>query len=186
MQFGRFLVINCLTAVPRNALQLKPGGCRTSTTAAPRTGKNDTMGKIDGLFQILKEKGGSDLHLSPGNPPLIRRSGELEPVFVRPIGHEQNKAILYEIMTEAQRQEFEARQDLDFAYEVPSLESRFRANIFMGRNGISAVFPLIPAKILTVDQLGLPPAVLNFTRFKKGLVLAPDRPGAASRPPWRR
>jgi twitching motility protein PilT len=136
------------------------------------------MAKIDGLFKILKDKGGSDLHLSPGNPPLIRCSGVLEPIFDRPIGHEQNKAILYEIMTEAQRQEFDARQDLDFAYEVPALESRFRANIFTGRNGISAVFRLIPAKILTADQLGLPPAVLNFTQFKKGLVLVTGPTGS--------
>lgn len=136
------------------------------------------MAKIDALFKILKDKGGSDLHLSPANPPLIRRSGDLEPVIDRSIGREQIKALLYEIMSEAQRQSFEETHDLDFAYEVPALESRFRANIFMGRLGISAVFRLIPAKILTAEQLGLAPGVLNFTEYKKGLVLVTGPTGS--------
>jgi twitching motility protein PilT len=136
------------------------------------------MAKIDALFKILKEKGGSDLHLSPGNPPLIRRSGDLEPIFDKPIGNEQNKALLYEIMNEVQREIFEEHHDLDFAYEVPALESRFRANIFMGRLGISAVFRLIPAKILTAEQLGLSSAVLDFTKYKKGLVLVTGPTGS--------
>jgi twitching motility protein PilT len=136
------------------------------------------MAKIDALFKILKDKGGSDLHLSPANPPLIRRSGDLEAVIDRPIGRDQIKSLLYEIMTEAQRQGFESTHDLDFAYEVPALESRFRANIFMGRLGISAVFRLIPAKILTAEQLGLSPGILNFTKFKKGLVLVTGPTGS--------
>jgi len=136
------------------------------------------MAKIDALFKILKDKGGSDLHLSPANPPLIRRSGDLEPVIDRPIGRDQIKALLYEIMSEAQRQSFEATHDLDFAYEVPALESRFRANIFMGRLGISAVFRLIPGTILTAEQLGLVSGVLNFTSFKKGLVLVTGPTGS--------
>ena len=136
------------------------------------------MAKIDALFKILRDKGGSDLHLSPANPPLIRRSGDLEPVIDRPIGRDQIKSLLYEIMTEVQRQSFESTHDLDFAYEVPALESRFRANIFMGRLGISAVFRLIPAKILTAEQLGLSPGILNFTKFKKGLVLVTGPTGS--------
>ncbi len=136
------------------------------------------MAKIDALFKILKDKGGSDLHLSPANPPLIRRTGDLEPVIDRAIGREQIKSLLYEIMTEAQQQSFESTHDLDFAYEVPALESRFRANIFMGRLGISAVFRLIPAKILTAEQLGLSPGILNFTQFKKGLVLVTGPTGS--------
>lgn len=136
------------------------------------------MAKIDALFKILKDKGGSDLHLSPGNPPLIRRSGELEAAMNQVLSHEQNKALLYEIMTETQRKTFETTRDLDYAYEVPELQSRFRANIFSGRLGMSAVFRLIPAQILSAEQLGLPPAVLNFTQFKKGLVLVTGPTGS--------
>jgi twitching motility protein PilT len=94
------------------------------------------------------------------------------------LGHEQNKALLYEIMSETQRKTYENTRDLDFAYEVAELKSRFRANIFMGRLGISAVFRLIPAEILSAEQLGLPPTVLNLTRFKKGLVLVTGPTGS--------
>lgn len=136
------------------------------------------MAKIDKLFQILQQQGGSDLHLSPGNPPLIRASGQLKPAVNQVLSGEQYRALLYEIMSEAQRAEFEERHDLDFAYEVESLNARFRANIFMGRLGISAVFRIIPAEILTVEQLGLPQAVLDLTEFKKGLILVTGPTGS--------
>jgi twitching motility protein PilT len=136
------------------------------------------MPKIDALFNILREKKGSDLHLSPGNPPLMRSAGDLIPVLEHKLSHEQNKAVLYEIMTEQQRAHFEETRDLDFAYEVPALSSRFRANIFEGRLGISAVFRLIPGTILTAEQLGLPLTVLKFTDLKKGLVLVTGPTGS--------
>ncbi len=136
------------------------------------------MAKIDKLFQILQQKGGSDLHLSPDNAPLIRVSGELQPAVEQVLNNAQYRALLYEIMTDPQKEEFEERHDLDFAYEVPQLKARFRANIFMGRLGISAVFRIIPATILTVEQLGLPEAVLNLTEYKKGLILVTGPTGS--------
>lgn len=136
------------------------------------------MAKIDKLFQILKQQGGSDLHLSPGNQPMIRVSGSLKPAIKQEFSHEQQKALIYEIMNESQRTEFEERNDLDFAYEVTALHARFRANIFMGRLGISAVFRIIPSEILTVEQLGLPQAVLDLTEYKKGLVLVTGPTGS--------
>lgn len=136
------------------------------------------MAKIDKLFQLLKQHGGSDLHLSPGNPPLMRASGQLRPVIDQVLSHEQYRGLLYEIMTEDHRSTFESTHDLDFAYEVEALKSRFRANIFMGRLGISAVFRIIPEEILTVEQLGLPQTVLDLTEFKKGLVLVTGPTGS--------
>jgi twitching motility protein PilT len=136
------------------------------------------MAKIDALFKILREKHGSDLHLSPENPPIIRSAGDLVPVATQKLTHQENQALLYEIMTEQQRQQFEASHDIDFAYEVPDLQARFRANIYYGRLGISAVFRLIPAQILTVEQLGLPPAVLKFASLKKGLVVVTGATGS--------
>ncbi|HKI52070.1 MAG TPA: ATPase, T2SS/T4P/T4SS family, partial [Geothermobacteraceae bacterium] len=136
------------------------------------------MPKIDGLFKILKEKGGSDLHISPENPPLIRVSGALTPAHPSVFNHDQYKVLLYEIMSETQRDEFEQTRDIDFAYEVAAIDSRFRANIFYGRLGISAVFRLIPTKILTIKQLGLPDTLLKFTQFKKGLVLVTGPTGS--------
>ena len=136
------------------------------------------MAKIDKLFQILQQQGGSDLHLSPGNPPLIRVSGQLRPALEQVLSNAQYRSLLYEIMNEEQRNEFEARSDLDFAYEVEALKARFRANIFMGRLGISAVFRIIPAEILTVEQLGLPQSVLDLTEYKKGLILVTGPTGS--------
>ena len=136
------------------------------------------MAKIEKLFQILQQQGGSDLHMSPGNPPLIRVSGQLRPAINQILNGDQNRALVYEIMSEAQRQDFEERHDLDFAYEAAAIKARFRANIFMGRLGVSAVFRIIPADILTVEQLGLPQGVLDFCDFKKGLVLVTGPTGS--------
>jgi len=136
------------------------------------------MAQIDTLFKTLKEKGGSDLHLSPENPPLMRATGDLVPVLEQPLSHEQIKTLLKEMMSDSQAKQFEKTRDLDFAYEVPALASRFRANLFYGRLGISAVFRLIPTTILTVEQLGLPPSVLRFSQLKKGLVLVTGATGS--------
>ena len=136
------------------------------------------MPQIDVFFKALREKKASDLHLSPDNPPMMRAAGDLVPVAAQKLTHEQNQALLYEIMTDAQKQKFDATHDIDFAYDVPALQARFRANIFFGRLGISAVFRMIPAEILTAAQLGLPPTVLKFTQFKKGLVLVTGATGS--------
>jgi len=136
------------------------------------------MPQIDTLFKVLKEKGASDLHLSPGNPPLMRTQGDLVPLMEQKTTHAGNRTILYEIMSDAQKKKFDAEHDIDFAYDVPSLQARFRANIFYGRLGISAVFRMIPGKILTVEELGLPATVLKFTDLNKGLVLVTGATGS--------
>jgi twitching motility protein PilT len=81
-------------------------------------------------------------------------------------------------MDEGQQNTYEDTLDIDFAYEVPELDSRFRANIFCGRLGISAVFRLIPSKVMTAEELGLSPTVLKFTEHKKGLVLVTGPTGS--------
>ena len=136
------------------------------------------MAGIDNLFRVLKAKDGSDLHISPGNSPLLRISGDLFSIGDKKVTCGQSKTMLYEIMTDSQIEEFEAIHDIDFAYEVPSLDARFRANIFLDYYGISAVFRLIPNKILTVEQLGLPSVILNFTQYTKGLVLVTGPTGS--------
>ncbi|MBI3621108.1 MAG: type IV pilus twitching motility protein PilT [Nitrospirae bacterium] len=136
------------------------------------------MAQLDQLLKLLKDKRGSDLHLSPGNPPMVRVSGDLAPLVPQPLTHDTAEKLLYEIMTEEQRRQFEATHDIDFAYEVAALESRFRANIFQGRQGISAVFRLIPTKVLTVEELGLPPSVLSFANLTRGLVVVTGATGS--------
>ncbi|GFO59007.1 twitching motility protein PilT [Geomonas silvestris] len=135
------------------------------------------MARIDALFKLMSDKGASDLHLSTGAPPIFRLRGEMERQNFKALGHEELKAILFEILTQAQREHFEEHHDLDFAYSVPGL-ARFRGNLMMQHRGISAVFRIIPTKILSADELGLPDAVRGLTSLKKGLVLVTGPTGS--------
>lgn len=137
------------------------------------------MAKIDQLFKVMVERGASDLHISPNNPPMIRISGDLHPITQQAFTHEQNQTLLYEIMDEFERKHFEEHKDLDFAYSVDELGSRFRANIFNERKGIGAVFRVIPTKILSAEELGLPPVLTEyFCHLHKGLVLVTGATGS--------
>ena len=135
------------------------------------------MARIDALFKMMKEQGASDLHLSTGSPPIFRLHGDMERLNFKELSHEEVKAILYEILTEKQKADFEAKHDLDCAYSVPGL-ARFRCNILMTHRGIGAVFRIIPSKILTVDDLGIPEGVRKLTLLKKGLVLVTGPTGS--------
>ena len=136
------------------------------------------MAQLNGWLKLLKEKQGSDLHLSPGNPALLRISGELTPLDETLLTAESVQAALYEVMSEKQRQHYEKTHDVDFAYQVDELKARFRGNIFQGRHGISAVFRIIPTEIKTVQQLGISESLLKFTDLPKGLVLVTGGTGS--------
>ncbi|HIJ96509.1 MAG TPA: type IV pilus twitching motility protein PilT [Desulfuromonadales bacterium] len=135
------------------------------------------MARIDALFNMMKEQGASDLHLSSGNPPIFRQHGEMVRLNFKSLAHEELKMILFEILTEKQKAHFEETKDLDFAYEVAGL-ARFRGNILMQYRGIAAVFRIIPSTILSADELGLPKGVRRMTNFKKGLVLVTGPTGS--------
>jgi twitching motility protein PilT len=135
------------------------------------------MAKIDALFRLMKQQGASDLHISTGAPPIFRQHGEMERLNYPPLSNEQAKALLYEILTEEQRKDFEERHDIDFAYALPEV-ARFRGNILLTHRGIAAVFRIIPSKILSADQLNLPEGVRKLTRLKKGLVLVTGPTGS--------
>jgi twitching motility protein PilT len=135
------------------------------------------MAKIDALFKMMKEQGASDLHLSTGSPPIFRLHGEMQRLQFKALSHEELTAILYEILTDKQRADFEARHDLDFAYAVPGL-ARFRGNMLLTHRGAAAVFRIIPSKILSADDLQLPEGVRKLTRLKKGLVLVTGPTGS--------
>lgn len=137
------------------------------------------MARIDQLFKIMLEQGASDLHLSPGNRPMIRVQGELQPVGQQALDHERNKMLVYEILSPEQRSYFEAEQDLDFAHSVDDLNVRFRGNVFMDRKGIGAVFRIIPNRILTAEELGLPKVLTeHFCHLHKGLILVTGAGGS--------
>jgi len=135
------------------------------------------MARIDALFRMMKEQGASDLHLSTGSPPIFRLHGEMERLNFKVLTNEELKVILFEILNDKQREEFETRRDLDFAYSVPDL-ARFRGNMLMTHRGIAAVFRIIPTKILSADDLGLPEGVRKLTMLKKGLVLVTGPTGS--------
>jgi twitching motility protein PilT len=134
---------------------------------------------IDALFRQMAEMGCSDLHLSVGSKPMIRKDGSMK---VLPGNHdvftpETMRGMLWPIMPELNREEFNERHDTDFAYEISEL-ARFRANIFMDRKGMGAVFRIIPSKILTAEQLGLSNAILGLCGLRKGLVVVTGPTGS--------
>ena len=135
------------------------------------------MARIDALFKMMQEQGASDLHLSTGSPPIFRLHGDMVRLNFKSLSHEELQAILFEILTEKQRTDFQSRNDLDFAYSITGL-ARFRGNIFMQHKGIGAVFRIIPSKILTADDLGLAEGVRKMTHLKKGLVLVTGPTGS--------
>jgi twitching motility protein PilT len=129
------------------------------------------MARVDELLRTLKETHGSDLHLAAGLEPRIRRSGHLEPVAGWPVlSDAELRALLREIASPAQWQEYEQERDLDFAYGLAGV-ARYRANYFAQENGAGAVFRMIPEKILSAEELSLPPAVESLAHLAQGLVL---------------
>src|SRR5438874_162929 len=134
---------------------------------------------IDQLFRRMCELKASDLHLSAGTPPLVRKDGEMQTLVeaAGPLTTDILRRLLSEIMPEANRQEFESRHDTDFAYEITGL-ARFRANVFLDRNGVGAVFRVIPSKILSAETLGLSQHVLGLCSLTKGLVLVTGPTGS--------
>jgi twitching motility protein PilT len=134
---------------------------------------------IDPLFHGMVGAGASDLHLCVGSPPLIRKDGRMQPLdpAAAALAPQDLGRLLAPIMPEANRKEFSERHDTDFAYEISGL-ARFRANAFVDRKGPGAVFRVIPAKILTAEQLGLSQAILNLCKLQKGLVLVTGPTGS--------
>ncbi len=137
------------------------------------------MAKIDALFKIMLEEGASDLHMSPTNKPRIRKQGRLVEIPAAPVlAPEMSQALLFEIMSDKERAQYEMTHDVDFAYPLDELKVRFRANIYMERKGIGAVFRQIPTEIMSAEQLGLSPLILNFAKLHKGLVLVTGATGS--------
>ncbi|MBI5179230.1 MAG: type IV pilus twitching motility protein PilT [Nitrospinae bacterium] len=135
------------------------------------------MAKIDAFFKLLAEQGGSDLHLASGNQPIVRISGEMERIKYKTLTNDELKAMLYEITPEEKVKVFEETGDIDFGYEIPGL-ARYRANFFMQKNGVAAVFRQIPSKVLTADDLGLPPVCKKMATLGKGMVLVTGPTGS--------
>ncbi|MEK7686007.1 MAG: type IV pilus twitching motility protein PilT [Verrucomicrobiota bacterium] len=140
------------------------------------------MAKIDAFFNLMFEQKASDLHLSSGNPPILRINGELQRVDFPPLESDILKGMLYEITPEYKVKVYEETGDVDFGYEIPGV-SRFRANFFNQKYGCAAVFRQIPSKVLSFEDFEkfdapLPAVLKKFSMLHKGLVVVTGPTGS--------
>lgn len=128
------------------------------------------MARIDSFLRLVVEQQASDLHFHAGTVPVIRYSGELLPLPFRSLSDAETERFLLEIMTPSQREMLAREQEIDFAYDLPGV-GRFRAHIFQQSRGIGGVFRIVPARLFTLEELRLPPAVKKLANLTNGLVL---------------
>jgi len=135
------------------------------------------MARIDELFEIMVGQGASDLHLHEGQPAKARVHGDVTPITDVALDQKTIRDMLAEAAGAERWELFQERGDLDYAYEMDA-NSRFRSNYMKHVHGVGAVFRLIPTKILTLEQLGIPPVVKNFGAMRGGLVLVTGPTGS--------
>jgi twitching motility protein PilT len=135
------------------------------------------MPYIDQFLRVIVEQGASDLHIGEGQPPKIRRHGDVMPIRDKPVTRAEAEEMLSEMCGRPKWDLFEERGDLDFAYEMNE-HSRFRCNFLKQINGYGAVFRLIPTEIASLDQLGISPVVKQFGHLRGGLVLVTGPTGS--------
>jgi twitching motility protein PilT len=144
----------------------------------PRPAAAGPSAEIDELFRVLVSMKASDLHISVGSPPIVRHDGEIRQLPDRAVlTPADTERMLWPIAPERNREEFKRRHDTDFAYEIPGL-ARFRCNFFMDRKGMGGVFRVIPSKIMTAEEMGLPKEILALCHLPKGLVLVTGPTGS--------
>ncbi len=123
------------------------------------------------VLSRMVEVRASDVHLTPGFPPAIRVRGRISPMDdYPPLAPQDTREVVYSILNDAQRKQFENNQQLDFAYAIPNV-ARFRVNCYFQRGAISAAFRLIPQEIQSLESLGLPLVLEEFARKPRGFVL---------------
>src|SRR5215213_1178335 len=131
-----------------------------------------------GVLTKMVEVRASDVHLTPGFQPALRVRGRIVPMDDYPqLGPQDTREIVYSILNDSQRKRFENQQQLDFAYAIPGV-ARFRVNCFFQRGAVSAAFRHIPAEIQSLDALGLPTILEDFTRKPRGFILVTGPTGS--------
>jgi len=132
---------------------------------------------IHQLLKTMVDQGSSDLHITTGSPPQIRVHGKMTPLQGPPLQANDTKNLLYAILTDSQKRQFEEENEIDFSFGVKGL-ARFRGNVFIQRGAMAGVFRLIPYKILSFEELGLPPIVKAISQRPNGLVLVTGPTGS--------
>jgi twitching motility protein PilT len=131
----------------------------------------------DVLLEVLDRRA-SDLHITAGSPPMVRVRGRLTPLDSYPtLSPTETREIVYSILSNSQRQKFETQWQIDFAYQIPG-RARFRVNAYFQRSAVGAAFRLIPFDVVPLEHLGLPPAVGEFAKKARGLVLVTGPTGS--------
>src|SRR5262245_19344706 len=132
---------------------------------------------ITELLAFSAKQGASDLHLSAGLPPMIRVDGDVRRINLPPLEHREVHQLIYEIMNDKQRKDFEEFLETDFSFEVPGV-ARFRVNAFNQNRGAGAVFRTIPSKVLTMEDLGMGQVFKNVSMLPRGLILVTGPTGS--------
>ncbi|MGE4406469.1 type IV pilus twitching motility protein PilT [Pseudomonas sp.] len=132
---------------------------------------------ITELLAFSAKQGASDLHLSSGLPPMIRVDGDVRRINLPAMDHKQVHALIYDIMNDKQRKDYEEFLETDFSFEVPGV-ARFRVNAFNQNRGAGAVFRTIPSKVLTMEDLGMGEVFRKITDVPRGLVLVTGPTGS--------
>ena len=132
---------------------------------------------ITELLAFSAKEGASDLHVSAGLPPIIRIDGDVRRINLPPMEHRQVHSLIYEIMNDKQRRDYEEFLETDFSFEVPGV-ARFRVNVFNQNRGAAAVFRTIPSNVLTLEQLGMGDVFRKVSLLPRGLVLVTGPTGS--------
>ena len=132
---------------------------------------------ITELLAFSAKQGASDLHLSAGLPPMIRVDGDVRRINLPALDHKAVQSLIYDIMNDKQRQDFEEFMETDFSFEVPGV-ARFRVNAFNQNRGAGAVFRTIPSKVLSMEDLGMSDVFRRITDVPRGLVLVTGPTGS--------
>jgi twitching motility protein PilT len=132
---------------------------------------------ITELLAFSAKNNASDLHLSAGLPPMIRVDGDVRRINLPPMDHKQVHNLIYDIMNDKQRKDFEEYLETDFSFEVPGV-ARFRVNVFNQNRGAGAVFRTIPSKVLNMEDLGLGKVFRDIASFPRGLCLVTGPTGS--------
>ena len=135
------------------------------------------MATLPELLKTLVDNNGSDLHLTTQTPPQIRVHGKLQVLDLPPLGAADTKALAYSALTDAQKKRFEETLELDFSFGIRGV-ARFRCNVFNQRGAVAAVYRVIPEKIKTFEELGLPGVIANLSERPRGLVLVTGPTGS--------
>ncbi|QIZ75725.1 type IV pilus twitching motility protein PilT [Ferrimonas lipolytica] len=133
--------------------------------------------EITELLAFSVKHNASDLHLSAGVPPLIRVDGEVRKINLPSLDHKEVHGLIYDIMNDKQRKDYEEHLEIDFSFEVPGL-ARFRVNAFNQSRGAGAVFRTIPSEVLNLETLGAPDIFRDIAEFPRGLVLVTGPTGS--------